>query len=369
VFDLWARLRLATSEFIRSMRGVATHAEVAGKKIGASLFGGIGKKAAGLFAVGAMGGMFTRLIQRSDQIRDHADAVGLTAEKYQELAYAAKMSGASENAFDGVLRRLATSQAGALRGSEKLVNAFAGLGITQQDLASMTTVDLLYKISEGMKEGANSAETMQLAMLLMGRGVGDVFGAMQEGLFELSQEARRLGVILSEETVDDLSELADSWDQTMMTMQSTFGGTIAYALNLLSGFFTRMKAWSSMWGEFFGSLIAGEGVGEALRSAGVAYDATIEAVEKAAAERKAARAVRRGRRLLVAPGELAPLTEKAAAAAGEKAQNVVDALARIGGFTSRADHQARNLQQKQVDLLQQIEVNTREDEEPGLLTG
>lgn len=180
--------------------------------------------AAGIAAGVAMAGTaaaieaVTAAAKKADALKSSADAIGVTAEKLQELRFAAAEFSIGANETDRAIQNL-NAALGAMRsgvGDGKLKEAFEALGISQEDLNSISTVsELLPVIASHLQAVGNQAEQVQLARKL---GIEDLLPLLRQGgdqLETLTRRARDLGIVMSEEVVASMAatnrelELAD----------------------------------------------------------------------------------------------------------------------------------------------------------------
>src|SRR5687767_8013325 len=102
MFDLFARLGLNSTGFDR---GLAAAELRAGK-----FASGIGAKLAGVFSVAAVTALARKTIDFASNINDMSSALGVSAERLQELDHAAKLNGTSLETMVTAMRKLAEAR-------------------------------------------------------------------------------------------------------------------------------------------------------------------------------------------------------------------------------------------------------------------
>lgn len=105
---------------------------------------------------------------------DEADALvklarssGDSVENLSELEAAFRLNGANGDAFTGTLRALTTAARGALQGNLQLVRSFTDLGISLQDLQTLSPSQILEKAASGLEEfNGEQQKALALSRLL-----------------------------------------------------------------------------------------------------------------------------------------------------------------------------------------------------------
>jgi len=180
------------------------------------LSAGIGKLgAAGAAAAVGLGGLVVAFqglktaTQFADDLGATADRIGVTAEALQELRYAADETDVPLNELESGLEAL-NATLGAFKtgiGSGRVTPVFEALGLTQADLANVENAgDLLPIIADRLAAVGDRAAQVQLAKKL---GIEALLPMLRQGaggIGEMRNEARDLGLVLSNDVVNGLSE-------------------------------------------------------------------------------------------------------------------------------------------------------------------
>jgi len=136
--------------------------------------------------------------------------LGFGAEGFQELSYAAKMSGIDIDSFNGCMNKMVVSLAKAKDGSKKGLGAELNkIGLSAKDLNAMGPDKAIMKITEALKGVADPAERTRIAVGLFGKEGLKMMPMLKQGaggIQNLRDEAKRLGLVLSEETVKQAGE-------------------------------------------------------------------------------------------------------------------------------------------------------------------
>lgn len=184
----------------------------------------------------------------ADDLGDMAERLNIGAGALQEWGYAAKLSGASAEDFQGSIGRLVRSVAEAGGGSAEMSAAFRKLGVDVQDGSGKlrSVEDLLPSIADGIAGVENDTERASLAFQVFGRGAQPLIPLLSRGaagVEELRKEFRELGGGFSDEAVEQASEYADTLDRlevVQRSLKSTILGAVLPAFQLFADVLQRV---------------------------------------------------------------------------------------------------------------------------------
>lgn len=219
VFDLAAVLTLDSSNYEEGL-------EEASKKTGDMKKGladagkTVAKAAVGLGAIGGAAFAFANKISSAgDEIDDNSQKLGMSTTAYQEWSYILQRSGSDISALSGVMRTMTKA---AESGSE----AFEQLGISQEEMASMTQEELFERVIKELQGMEAGAERTALATDLLGKGAQELaplLNTSAEEVTEMKQNLHDMGGVMSEEAIKDSSDFQDS----LVDLKAAFGGATA----------------------------------------------------------------------------------------------------------------------------------------------
>ncbi len=182
---------------------------------------GIAKAAVGLVAGnGLLGASIYGAAKSSANYADaaikNAQSVGMTADAFTELAYAANMSGVSQQEFVSSSAKLNRVVEDALSGSKSAMEAFFRAGVELRDSAGnlKTTEQLYAEIADtfaGMPDGIGKTS---LAMELFGKSGAKLIPMLnsgRNGLTALRADAQRLGISLTDFDAKNAEAFNDSF--------------------------------------------------------------------------------------------------------------------------------------------------------------
>jgi hypothetical protein len=154
-----------------------------------------------------------------EKLEKYSIQTGMSTQQLQKWGYAAKLNKASLDQLAQGLVFLARSMRSADLESEAAKQAFKQLKIEFDDGKGgfRDMGDILDDIRDRFSKMANGAEKTALATKLFGRGAADlvpVLSLSREQLDELSQEAERLGIILTTDNIAQFAKYKDTLEAT-----------------------------------------------------------------------------------------------------------------------------------------------------------
>lgn len=224
VFDLAAKLTLDSSAYDQGLAGAESKASGFGSKLKTGL-GNAGKIVTGtITAVGvATAATATAMVKATGEVAQYGDNIdkmsqkmGISAEAYQEWDAVMQHCGTS---MDSLKASMKTMSNAAENGNE----AFAKLGITEEEVANLSQEDLFGKVIEGLQGMEEGTERTYLAGQLLGRGateLGALLNTSAEDTQAMKDRLHELGGVMSDEAV----KAAATYQDTLQDMQTGFDG-------------------------------------------------------------------------------------------------------------------------------------------------
>lgn len=224
VFELFAKLGLDTSEYSEGLQ----NAESSASSFGSTLKTGIGVAAgvttAAITATTAATVAGTKafidgvssVAEYGDNIDKMSQKMNMSAETYQEWDFIMQHAGTSIESMQASIKTLSSA---AETGNE----AFEQLGITEEDIASMSSEELFGATITALQNVEDETERTYLAGQLLGRGateLGALLNMSAEETEAMRQEVHDLGGVLSDEAVKDAAAFQDS----LQNMETSFNG-------------------------------------------------------------------------------------------------------------------------------------------------
>lgn len=195
----------------------------------AAKFGAVMKTTAkvGAVAIGAIASagvaMGTALTKGASEVAAYGDNIdkmsqkmGISATAYQEWDAILQHSGASISSLLPSMKTMAVQ-------AQKNAAEFQQLGISQEEVASLSQEELFAKVISGLQEMGEGTERTALASKLLGRGateLGALLNTSAEDTEAMRQKLHELGGVMSDEAVKNAAAFQDS----LQDMQTAFAG-------------------------------------------------------------------------------------------------------------------------------------------------
>lgn len=160
---------------------------------------------------------------QGDEVDKVSQKMGMSAEEYQKWDYVLGQSGVEITSMTTGLKTMTNQIDDAKNGTEKAVKRFEMLGISVEDLSTMSREDVFSAVITGMQGMADSTERAALANDLFGKSgqeLTPLFNSSVEDTEELKKTAVELGFVMSNDAVAASADFNDALD----TLQRTFGG-------------------------------------------------------------------------------------------------------------------------------------------------
>lgn len=185
------------------------------KGVGAAM--GVAFAAIGTAAIGAGKALVDMTVEAAayaDEMLTQSTVTGMSVESLQAYSYAADLVDVSMETLTGSMAKQVKSMSNARDGSAKFADAYAKLGISVADSNGQLrdsetvyweTIDALGKIS-------NETERDALAMQIFGKSAQELNPLIAQGsagIAALTEEAKRMGAVLSEESIEKLGVFDD----------------------------------------------------------------------------------------------------------------------------------------------------------------
>src|SRR5690625_2910892 len=188
----------------------------------------------GLLLGGAAGAAgiagITRFVQQTTELASTIDVatfrVGVSAETYQALAFAAQQVNVESAILETTLQRLQRRAADAAAGNAGLLKAFNELGVTLRDQVTgemLGTEDLLAQVADGLAGVENNAERLRLAFKIFdteGARLLPLLAGGSEGIRQLKLEAEAAGAVVSGAALDALNAYGSQVDELQAQLRT-----------------------------------------------------------------------------------------------------------------------------------------------------
>lgn len=356
--NLLAKLNLNATGF----DNVLTRSQGKLNKFSKSATRNIGGMLMGVAGVAAIKQAATAALDHAGKIKNMADRYGVATDALQEFDFAARQHDATLNDFGNVLKAIQRRRAIALEDpNNKMASAFKQLGVSVEDLKTKDPATLLKQMGAQFKKAGASPHLFAAGMEAMGDNAKAIFPALIAGLEDSAKAAHGLGAIASEDKIRQMTEWGDMWDRLKFQVRGMILNSVPYIKKFGQFFRNYIHKPIAGLGAFIGAKMGGASFSEALDISQEARDEIDQKAQQATDNlRKAAEAKSRALKEAAKVEFRAVKEKKLESLSGKSASaKVADNLAKIGGFTSRIDHSARNIARRQLEQLRDINKNTR----------
>ena len=249
-----AKLALDASGLDRGLQSANASLDRFAKQTGSVL--------AGAFAFDKLISGFSSAIEKGDQLQDIAEKFGVSASKLQMLGNAASVFGSGVEQVSAGLNKLSLAQQKAVsgeQGAEALVATFAEVGISLEELRSMTAEDIFLKIADNFASGANDGRQFVIVNELLGKAQTDLIKVLNQGSTAIVEQGNAIGVY-SDEAIANLSALSDEMKKLQNNIDLGFGNMASVINSVITGLQDALEV-SVMLALAFGKLATGDVAG------------------------------------------------------------------------------------------------------------
>lgn len=224
-------------------------ADKAGKSAGGKLGSALGTAAkvgagaitAATAALAAGGAAFVKssneVAQYGDSVDKMSQKLGLSTKSYQEWDYVMQLAGTDMGSMTTGLKTLTNKLDDAKNGSDEARGMFEKLGISMEDINTMSREDLFAKTIEGFQGMADSTDRAALANDLFGKSgqnLAPLFNQSAEATKGLIEQANQYGMIMSGDAVKASADFEDALTRMQSTMTGAKNALIAEFLPSLT---------------------------------------------------------------------------------------------------------------------------------------
>lgn len=186
------------------------------KGIGTAM--GVAFAAIGTAAIGAGKALVDMSVDAAayaDEMLTQSTVTGMSVESLQAYSYAADLIDVSLDTLTGSMAKQIKSMSTARKGTGEAADAYAKLGVKVTDAnGELRDGETVYwEVMDALGEVTNETERDALAMQILGKSAQDLNPLIAQGsagFAELTDEAKRMGAVLSEESISKLGQFDDS---------------------------------------------------------------------------------------------------------------------------------------------------------------
>lgn len=197
---------------------------------------------------GAMVGNAVAAAGAADDLNALAQKTGFTVEELQKMQYASDVVDVSMEQMTGSIMKMTKQMSSGNKAFAKL-----GVSIKDADGNMRNANDVWFESLEALSKVENETERDALSMELFGKSAMEMAGVVDDGgqaLRELGDEAEGLGLIMSQDVVDDANQMQDAIDkvkgrtrQAFLQMGASLAKSLVPAFERLVDAVTKVVQW------------------------------------------------------------------------------------------------------------------------------
>ena len=231
VFELFATLGLDTTDYDKGLTGAEKSASSFGSKLktGLGVAAGVATTAVAATTAATVAGTKAfidgakQTATLGDSIDKTSQKLGMSSKKYQELDYVMNLAGTSMSSMTMGMKTLTTQVENAKNGNKDAIKEFKALGISIDDLKTMSQEDIFEKTIMGLQDMKAGTERAALANKVLGRSgqeLQPLLNMTSDEMRKAIQTANDYGMIMS----DDAVKASAGFNDSLTTMQKTISG-------------------------------------------------------------------------------------------------------------------------------------------------
>lgn len=197
---------------------------------------------------GALLGNAINAAANADDLNALSQQTGFTVEELQKMKYASDIVDVSMDQMTGSIQKMTKQMSSGNKAFETL-----GVSLTDANGNMRDATDVWYDSLDALSKIESETERDALSMEIFGKSAMDMAGIIDDGgqsLKELGDEAEGLGLIMSQDMVDDANLLQDSIDrmkgrtsQAFLTMGSALASSLVPAFEKVLDVVTKVVQW------------------------------------------------------------------------------------------------------------------------------
>jgi len=214
----------------------------------------VGMTAMGAAIVGSLALSVKAFATAGDEVQKMALRTGFSTEALSELRFAAELSGTSLKSFETATRRMSQSIVQAEDGLTTATRAFERMNIDFRDLKGLAPEDQFFIIAGAMADMADETQKVATATELFGRAGTQLLPLLAggaQGIQDMREEARKLGIVFSQEAANKAAEFNDALTRVkgaaqglMFTIAEVLIPTLTSVVTKVSAAVSAFKDWS-----------------------------------------------------------------------------------------------------------------------------
>lgn len=179
----------------------------------------------GAFAVGAVINFTKEMFSAADALDNASKQMNIGVEELQALRRETELTAGSADKMDSTLRKLTKSMANAVAGESEQVDGFKDLGISMQEVQTLSVDQLFEKIAVKVSGASLASKEASGASKILGRNYVELNTVMDTlattGLENLKNQMLETNQIMSEGSVAAADAMEESFNRSIRGMTNT----------------------------------------------------------------------------------------------------------------------------------------------------
>ena len=173
---------------------------------------------AGLFGAGAITAWVSATLDAAGRIDDLSKRLDMSAESFQRLSYASKLSGGDMEVVGKALTILTKNLAEAKKGGDGFADAAATLNVNLAELAGMSPEGQMIELARGYQASADKGAALSAIMKLLGKSGAEIIPMLAGGPEELTAMLDE-ATVASNEQIETMAKIGDAYAATGRTRE------------------------------------------------------------------------------------------------------------------------------------------------------
>jgi len=210
--------------------------------------GNVAAGVAAAFSINALRNMINDFAELGDSFDKMSQRTGVSVEALSGLKFAAEQSGASIETVETGIRNMQRVLLDVQQGSSTAATTLQMLGLNIQQLQTLSPEQQFLQMAQAISKVQDPSRQAALAMELFGKSGTQLLPMLQQGeagIEALIAEARRLGIVMSEEDAKAAADFTDAMNRLSKAFQgiaTQVASVITPILTKLSNLFTSLDA-------------------------------------------------------------------------------------------------------------------------------
>ena len=199
---------------------------------------------AGLFGAGAITAWVSATLDAAGRISDLSNRLNMSAESFQRLSYASKLSGGDMDVVGKALTVLTKNLEEAKNGSDSFKTAASALTLDLSELAGMSPEDQMIELARGYESSADKGAALAAIVKLLGKSGAEIVPMLTGGPDALAATMDDATIATNEQiaamdklgdTIDSLKNKSVAWLGDVIDGLKIWGAGVEWVLNKMVG--------------------------------------------------------------------------------------------------------------------------------------